>query len=154
MQKNLLLHGLTTQNNIGSQPDTTAQKDFMGRLMNQREMPMMGVVKEIEFAPAELVKRCKNPHDAILLCWELRRVRYMQYQAPELLEMNAGNFSRALNKGPFPNDKREALMRLCGNMAPTQYETMILNTQLVRVDPHEQRIRELETELLQLRASA
>lgn len=55
--------------------------------------------------------------------------------------------------GNFPTTKRIAVMELCGNRAPSQYEARRLNCELVDLSKDAQ-IRALEQQLNQLRLAA
>lgn len=117
----------------------------------QREMPFVAVVKAPEFAPWELVKKCKDRLDAIRLCVQLSGRKH--YTLAEDLGIDPGHFARMMQgTASFPDRKSLDLIRACGNMAPAQFESWSLG---YRMEPiHGERIRELEAEIERLRGAA
>ena len=117
----------------------------------QRQIPVMGEVRQVKDVPAELVKMCADELDAIRLCIQLSR--YTHDFIREQLGIDKGHFSRMMQgQAGFPTSKRVALMSLCGNRAPAQYEAMRLGCELVELSKDEQ-IRELEKQLAALKAA-
>lgn len=118
----------------------------------QRQIPVMGEVRQVKDAPVELVKMCDDELDAIRLCIQLSR--YSHDFIRERLSIDKGHFSRMMQgKAGFPTAKRVDLMNLCGNRAPAQYEAMRLGCELVELSKDAQ-IRALEQQLMELRKSA
>lgn len=114
----------------------------------QREMPVHGAPKKMVDAPIELLSMCDDELDAIRLCIQLSRFTH-EFIGKEL-SIDKGHFSRIMSgTAGFPTTKRLALMRLCGNRAPLQYEAMQAGCKLLETDEFElmqlrQRVRELE----------
>jgi hypothetical protein len=73
------------------------------------------------FIDWRVIRMCQDEMDAVNLCIDLSRLKD-EYIAAHL-EIDKGHFSR-IRKGMahFPTAKRLALMYLCGNWAPIQYE--------------------------------
>jgi predicted DNA-binding protein (UPF0251 family) len=91
--------------------------------MQQREMGIFGELRPITDAPVELVKMCDDELEAIHLCIQLGS--HTHDYIGKKLGIDRGHFSRMLSGAAgFPTTKRLALMRLCGNRAPVQYEVM------------------------------
>jgi hypothetical protein len=117
--------------------------------MQQREMAVLGEPKKLHDAPIDLVKMCEDELDAIRLCIQLSRFTH-EFIGKEL-SIDKGHFSRMMQgQAGFPTTKRLALMRLCGNRAPLQYEAMQAGCKLLETDEFElmvlrQRVKELES---------
>ena len=117
----------------------------------QREMPFVAAVRAPEFAPPDLVKKCKDRLDAIRLCVQLSGKKH--YALADELGIDPGHFARMMQgTASFPDRKSLDLMRLCGNLAPMQFEAWQLGYRLEPV--HGERIRELEAEIERLRGAA
>lgn len=118
----------------------------------QREMPFLNKAKQPGMVADALLNSCKNRLDAIRLCVQLSSLS--NEVIAENLGIDKGHFSRIMQgKAHFPDSKSIALMYLCGNFAPMQYEAMICGFQLYK-DPKEQRKAELLAELQQLENAA
>ena len=99
----------------------------------QRQIPIMGEARRPALVDDHLIARCENEADAILLCVHLSR--FAHEHICESLGVDKGHWSRILQgRAHFPTRKRLALMRLCGNLAPIQYEAMQSGL-VVRADP-------------------
>lgn len=84
-----------------------------------------------EMLPDEVIRSIKNGREAILVCIDHRKVRYPMSDIAALLGIDKGHFSRILNRqAHFPDEKRPELMRICGNLAPLQYEAMAFGYRL------------------------
>ena len=102
--------------------------------------------------PIEFIKACKDELAALNLCMNLSNLSDEAIR--DTLGIDKGHFSRLRKgRGNFPAQKRIALMQLCGNRAPVQYEAHRLNCELVDLSK-EAVIRELEQQLQQLRMAA
>lgn len=118
----------------------------------QREMPFLSATPSPVAAPAELVAACRHRLDAIRLCVQLSRLP-MQRVADEL-GIDPGHMTRIMQgRAHFPDAKSCDLMRLCGNIAPMQYEAQAMGYQLAQ-DERETRRRQLQAELAALDAAA
>jgi len=94
-----------------------------GVCMKQMEIPILQELKQAEVAPWDLVERCRDEHDALMLCIQLSRTRYTAKQFAEHLDIDPGHWSRIRSgDAHFPTNKRLQLMQLCGNLAPMQFE--------------------------------
>lgn len=119
---------------------------------SQKEMPLLAVMRGVDDAPTEFVARCKNEIDAINLCINLSGLS--DETIWDSLSIDKGHFSRLRKgRGNFPSNKRLALMSICGNRAPVQFEAMRLNCELVDKTKDDQ-IKELEQQLALLRKAA
>ena len=117
--------------------------------MKQREMPILGEPRKPDLAPLELVGKCKNGMDAIRLCIQLSGLAYETIC--DRLGIDKGHWTRILQgRAHFPTAKRVDLMRLCGNFAPLQFEASECGFEL-QEKAKDQRIRELEAELVRLK---
>lgn len=116
----------------------------------QREMPVHGEPRKLKDAPAELVGMCEDELDAVRLCIQLSSFTH-EFIGKEL-SIDKGHFSRMMQgQAGFPTHKRLALMRLCGNRAPIQFEAMHSGCELV--ESKEAKIRQLEEQLAAARAA-
>lgn len=123
---------------------TTIGKD------SQREMPLLGSVKGVTFAPWPLVERCRDMLDAVRLCVQLSGLPN-EYIAGAL-SIDKGHFTRMMQGlAHVPTKKTHRLMQVCGNLAPVQFLAMSFGLRLV--EQPTQRIAELEAELAKLRAA-
>lgn len=119
---------------------------------SQREIPLMAVMRAPKDVPIEFVKACKDELAALNLCMNLSNLSDEAIR--DTLGIDKGHFSRLRKgRGNFPPNKRVALMELCGNRAPVQYEAWRLNCELVDLSK-EAVIRNLELQLQQLRMVA
>jgi hypothetical protein len=118
----------------------------------QREMPFLSASPAPVAAPAELVAACRHRLDAIRLCIQLSRLP-MNRVADEL-GIDAGHMTRIMQgRAHFPDAKSCDLMRLCGNIAPMQYEAHAMGYELAH-DEKAERVRQLRAELAALEAAA
>jgi hypothetical protein len=116
----------------------------------QREMAVLGEPRKLSDAPIDLVRLCEDELDAIRLCIQLGRFTH-EFICKEL-SIDKGHFSRIMSgSAGFPTQKRLALMRICGNRAPIQYEAMHAGCDLI--ESKEARIKALEEELARTRAA-
>lgn len=93
------------------------------QLATQRQIPALGPSRETQSVPPEFLRACRNEADAVNLCINLSG--YSDETICDNLHIDKGHFSRIRKgRGHFPTRKRVALMQLCGNAAPVQYEAM------------------------------
>lgn len=119
---------------------------------SQIQVPCMSVMRSPEEVPAAFVQACKSELEALNLCMNLSGLSDEAIR--ENLGIDKGHFSRIRKgRGNFPPNKRVALMELCGNRAPIQYEAMRLNCEVVDLSKDAQ-IRALEEQLNVLRRAA
>ncbi|MDO9148299.1 MAG: hypothetical protein Q7U52_11675 [Hydrogenophaga sp.] len=119
---------------------------------SQRELPMLAEVRRVADVPAEFVRACSSELEALNLCMNLSHLSDETIR--DALGIDKGHFSRIRKgRGNFPPNKRIALMELCGNRAPVQYEAMRLGCEVVDLSKDVQ-IRELEQQIAQLRRAA
>jgi len=118
----------------------------------QREIPCMAVMRTPKDVPIEFIKACKDELAALNLCMNLSNLSDEAIR--DTLGIDKGHFSRLRKgRGNFPPNKRIAVMELCGNRAPVQYEAWRLNCELVDLSK-EAVIRDLEQQLQLLRMAA
>lgn len=116
----------------------------------QREMPWLAATKKPEKAPAELVERCANRLEAIQLCVQLSKLSNERICLA--LGIDKGHWTRMMQgRAWFPDPLSVDLMRLCGNLAPLQYEAWALGYELYE-DAKAKRKQELQEELARLSA--
>lgn len=96
----------------------------------QRQLsPFLGELQKPSLAEPALVSRCGDEHDAVLLCIHLSKLPH-EYIS-RALGIDKGHWSRIVQgRAHFPTRKRIALMRLCGNYAPIQYEANVIGYKL------------------------
>jgi hypothetical protein len=95
----------------------------------QRQLPMLGEVKRPELVNSELLSKLEDEHDAVLLCIHLSKLSH-EYICGAL-GIDKGHWSRIVQgRAHFPTRKRIALMRLCGNYAPVQFEAATIGYKL------------------------
>jgi hypothetical protein len=120
--------------------------------LSQREMPFLAAVKGPAEVPFEFVKACGSELEALNLCINLSHLADETIR--DHLGIDKGHFSRIRKgRGNFPPNKRVALMELCGNLAPVQYEAWRVGRDLVERSK-DVRIRELEQKLAMLKEAA
>ena len=90
---------------------------------NQREMPLVSPVNPPCFLPWEYVESCEDELEALLLTWNMRRVRSTERDMCATLGVDAGHWTR-IKQGAahFPLNKRNAFMDYCGNHGLLQYD--------------------------------
>jgi hypothetical protein len=116
----------------------------------QREMSVHGEPRKLQNVPVDLLKMCDDELDAVRLCIQLSS--HTHEYIGKKLAIDKGHFSRMMQgQAGFPTHKRLALMRLCGNRAPIQYEAMQSGCDLI--ESKEAKIRQLEEELAAARAA-
>lgn len=119
--------------------------------LQQREMPFLSEVKGPQEVPIEFIKACKSELEALNLCMNLAHLSDETIR--DHLVIDKGHFSRIRKgRGNFPPNKRVALMQLCGNLAPVQYEAWKVGRDLVERSKDIQ-IRELREKLALLEAA-
>ena len=116
--------------------------------MKQLEMGFFQLVAKTEFLNESLVARCNTENDAILLCWNKRKVKYGVREAARLLDISASHFSNILNgKKYFPNGRQIDFQVLCGNWAMRQFDDLRIGAVTKFETPEQQEIRLLKAEL-------
>jgi hypothetical protein len=119
---------------------------------SQRELPMLAEVRRVADVPAEFVRACNSELEALNLCMNLSHLSDETIR--DALGIDKGHFSRIRKgRGNFPPNKRVALMELCGNRAPVQYEAWRLGCEVVELSK-DVRIRELENQIATIRSAA
>lgn len=119
---------------------------------SQRELPMLGTARRVADVPAEFIRACSSELEALNLCMNLSHLSDEAIR--DALGIDKGHFSRIRKgRGNFPPNKRIALMDLCGNRAPIQYEAWRMNCEVVELSKDAQ-IRELEQQIELLRRAA
>lgn len=118
---------------------------------SQREIRILTEAHGPKEVPMEFVKACKSELDALNLCMNLSNLSDEAIR--DRLAIDKGHFSRIRKgRGNFPPNKRVALMELCGNVAPVQYEAWRVGRELVD-QAKDLRIRELKEEINRLMAA-
>jgi hypothetical protein len=118
---------------------------------SQREMPLLAVMRTPVDVPVEFIRACKDELHALNLCMNLSNLSDETIR--DTLGIDKGHFSRLRKgRGNFPANKRIALMQLCGNRAPVQFEAEKLNCDLVDKSK-DALIHQLEQQIQQLRAA-
>jgi hypothetical protein len=126
------------------------QVEFM-----QRDLAGVGAVPQPRLIPAHLLARCRGEHDAWLLCWNLRTVKYTERHAAALLEISASHFCNILAGKKYPRwDLAEDFENLCGNRAVSQFHALRIGATLTFKTSEQIRIEQLESEVEQMRAAA
>ena len=91
--------------------------------MKQRDFGWLAELKAPVLTDSVLLSHCHSSHDAILLTWNQRRVKYSQADAAAMLEMPKSHLSNILSGQKYlPDDLRIPFMWLCGSLALRQYE--------------------------------
>jgi hypothetical protein len=111
----------------------------------QRQLALIGEIREPGFVEPFYVERWRSEHDAILTCWAKRRTRYSVRDAAARLGMPASHLSNIINgKKHLPNDFRIGFQLLCGNWSIRQYEDRICGFQTQRESPEARELRMLK----------
>lgn len=121
--------------------------------MKQREMQIFQEVAAPAMVSSDLLRMCACKLDAIRLCVQLSRLPHAVIQSE--LGIDKGHWTRMMQgQAHFPTNKEGALMRLCGNYAPMQFEAEAMGFDLVVRDDKAARIAELEAQLAAARRAA
>lgn len=117
----------------------------------QREIPCQAVMRTPQEVPFEFIRACNSELEALNLCMNLSNLSDETIR--DSLGIDKGHFSRIRKgRGNFPPNKRVAVMELCGNLAPVQYEAWRVGRDLVERSK-DQQIRELRARLQELEAA-
>lgn len=109
----------------------------------------MQVMRAPTKVPHEFIKACKSELEALNLCMNLSNLSDEAIR--DRLVIDKGHFSRIRKgRGNFPPNKRVALMQLCGNLAPVQYEAFRVGHTLQEDDKQSQ-IEALLAQVAELR---
>lgn len=110
----------------------------------QRQLALIGEIREPEFVEGFYVERWRCEHDAIATCWAKRRVRCSVRGAAEKLGMPASHLSNILSgKKYLPHDFRINFQLLCGNWAIRQYEDRVCCFATLKETPEQRELRSL-----------
>ncbi|MGY6240562.1 MULTISPECIES: hypothetical protein [Burkholderia] len=121
----------------------------------QTEIPVFQAVKEPDWVAEYLIGRLRNEHDAVLLCWNKRRVKYSMSDAAALLGLPKSHLSNILaGKKYLPYDMRVRFQQFCGNYAIRQYEDRVFGFKTIAETPQERELRELRAKVAALEAAA
>ena len=116
--------------------------------MGQRDFGGVSLASEPRLIAEHLVTRCRGEHDAWMLCWHMRTVKYTERHAAALLEISASHFCNILSGKKYPRwDLRDAFERLCGNRAVSQFAALQMGARFIFETAEQHRIRELEAQL-------
>lgn len=116
------------------------------------QFPFLAVVGKPQPLPDDIVRRCKDAREALLLVIDQRVPKRTEGDVAALIGMSKQHFSKVLlGKGHFPTAKIRALQEVCGNLAFTQYMNMECGL-VARYETDSERIARLESELASVRA--
>jgi len=119
--------------------------------VHQRQIPLLAEVRKPELVDPALIEKLDGEDEAILLCVHLSR--FSHEAICQRLGIDKGHWSRILQgRAHFPTRKRLALMQLCGNLAPIQYEALKSGLTIYE-NPAAKRKAELMAELATLEAA-
>ncbi len=91
--------------------------------MRQGELRLLGEAHKPGLLPMDMILRCRDEHDALMLCIQMREIRYPLSEIAHRLGIDKGQWSRIMGgQAHMPTSKRLDLMELCGNYAPIQFE--------------------------------
>lgn len=114
----------------------------------QRELPILAEIAPPVFLDVADFDHCHTEHDAVLLCWNRRRVKYVRATAADLLGMPHSHLSNILNGKKYPPyDFRRVFQLLCGNWAIRQWNDMQEGFVMRLETPLERENRELKQQL-------
>ena len=123
--------------------------------MGQRDFAGVGLTQAPRLVALHLLERCRGEHDAWVICWNLRTVKYSERHAAALLEISASHFCNILSGKKYPRwDLLEAFETLCGNRAVSQYHALKIGATLTFKTPEQMRIEQLEAQVEQMKAAA
>lgn len=98
-------------------------RTFLENGMKQRDFGWLAELKPPVMIDSDLLSHAKTAHDAILLTWNTRRVKYTQADAAAMLEMPKSHLSNILSGQKYlPDELRVPFMWLCGSLALRQWE--------------------------------
>lgn len=85
-------------------------------------LAIFGMGKGISTVSQSLIDNCKTDLDAILLCVQLRKVKYSHSEIAARCGIDKGRFSRILSgQHKMSMDEIIQLVKVCENFAPYQY---------------------------------
>lgn len=86
-----------------------------------KEFSFLSELPSPDFLEWDLIDKCNDMLDAVLLCIQVRRVKMPESMIMGYLEIDKGHWTRIKQrKAHFPINKLTALQQLCGNYAPHQ----------------------------------
>lgn len=113
-------------------------------------MPMLAEMRAPVEIPWELIAKCNDEQDAILLCVHYSRLS--NETIARTLGIDKSHWTRIMQgRGNLPARKRTPLMSICGNIAPIQFEAMRFGRQL-KVNDLSSKEKELMEQLAQVQA--
>lgn len=116
----------------------------------QLEMRVMAPIEGPSELPWELIAKCNDEQDALLLCVHMSRLA--NEEIARQLGIDKSHWTRIMQgRGNLPARKRTQLMSICRNIAPIQYEAMRFGRQL-RVADLDREERELSERLAKVQA--
>lgn len=93
----------------------------------------MSAVRAPEELPWELIAKCNDEQDALLLCVHMSRLA--NEEIARRLGIDKSHWTRIMQgRGNLPARKRTPLMSICGNIAPIQFEAMRFRRKLIEHD--------------------
>ena len=114
----------------------------------QRQLRLLGEIREPEFLDEYFVSRWRSEHDALLTCWAKSRVRYSVREAARKLGIPPSHLSNIINgKKYLPNDLRINFQLLCGNWAIRQYEDRVCGFATYRETAEQKELRLLKVKV-------
>lgn len=117
-----------------------------------RYLPLLAEMPAPRLIELALVKACANARQALSLC--IRASGFTDERVAQLIGISKGYLSKVLNgRASLDGDRRIRLMRVCGNLAPAQFEAQQFGLHLGQRDPQDV-LREALSLIEQRRAAA
>lgn len=106
-------------------------------MLNQTQQELKPLLTPVRTKPElvdwNIVSKCADEQDAILLCVHLSRLSNETIAFK--LGIDKGHWSRIMQgRGHLPARKRTQLMAICGNLAPVQYDCIKFGFKLAAHD--------------------
>lgn len=99
----------------------------------QREIPVLSGMEPPVELPWELIAKCNDEQDALLLCVHYSRLS--NETIARFLGIDKSHWTRIMQgRGNLPARKRTPLMSICRNIAPIQFEAMRFGRELKEHD--------------------
>jgi hypothetical protein len=110
----------------------------------QKEMPFLSEMPKLRLLDESLIKKCRDEHEAIKLCFDQRTIKYSLTTLAAMLGMDQGHLSCVFaGTKHMPSRRRVMYMQLCGNAAPIQFEAMKLGV-LIKPETIEEKAKRLD----------
>lgn len=119
----------------------------------QSQLPLISALPVPQMVPTDLINACANARQALSLC--IRLSGYTDEVVADRIGISKGYLSKVLNgRASLDSDRRIRLMRVCGNLAPAQYEAQAMGCTINKIDARAAEVAALRERLRALEVAA